>query len=157
VDGTTVVDIKPYVPTYDVSEGLATKREVQIAEEAQQELRLLLEENEQALEFYGGAQESPEDCFENVLKCICETATINPNRRCRLAKQSNAKRANTVPPRATLLDKLVANLATATPVLSVSGYHESCHHVPALPQCRQLRDRSLSRCQHGLRPARQRP
>jgi hypothetical protein len=88
VDGTPVVDIKPYVPTYDapidsynlpswVSEGLATKREVRIAEEAQQELRLLLEENERALEFYGGAQESPEDCFENVLKCIKEVLAID--------------------------------------------------------------------------------
>jgi tRNA-Thr(GGU) m(6)t(6)A37 methyltransferase TsaA len=88
VDGTPVVDIKPYVPTYDapidsynlpswVSEGLATKREVRIADEAQQELRLLLEENERALEFYGGAQESPKDCFENVLKCIKEVLAID--------------------------------------------------------------------------------
>jgi hypothetical protein len=88
VDGTPVVDIKPYVSTYDapidsynlpswVSGGLATKREVRIADEAQQELRLLLEENERALEFYGGAQESLEDCFENVLKCIKEVLAID--------------------------------------------------------------------------------
>jgi tRNA-Thr(GGU) m(6)t(6)A37 methyltransferase TsaA len=88
VDGTPVVDIKPYVPTYDapidsynlpswVSEGLATKREVRIADEAQQELRLLLQENKRALEFYGGAQEPPEDCFENVLKCIKEVLAID--------------------------------------------------------------------------------
>ena len=66
VDGTPVLDLKPYVPTYDsipnpdalkvpswVSGGLATKRPVQISTAAQQELQDILEENPTALEFYG--------------------------------------------------------------------------------------------------------
>jgi tRNA-Thr(GGU) m(6)t(6)A37 methyltransferase TsaA len=89
VDGTPVVDIKPYVPTYDtpidsynlptwVSEGLATKRVVCIVDEARQELRDILHENESALEFYGGcADESPQDGFENVLQCIEEVLAID--------------------------------------------------------------------------------
>jgi tRNA-Thr(GGU) m(6)t(6)A37 methyltransferase TsaA len=88
VDGTPVVDIKPYVPTYDapldsynlptwVSGGLATKRHVLIADKAQRELRGLLEDNDQALEFYGGADESIDVCFENVLKCIEEVLAID--------------------------------------------------------------------------------
>jgi tRNA-Thr(GGU) m(6)t(6)A37 methyltransferase TsaA len=88
VDGTPVVDIKPYVPDYDapldsynlptwVSGGLATKRHVLIADKAQLELRRLLEENDQALEFYGGADEPIDVCFENVLKCIEEVLAID--------------------------------------------------------------------------------
>jgi tRNA-Thr(GGU) m(6)t(6)A37 methyltransferase TsaA len=91
VDGTPVVDIKPYVPDYDgvpiddncklptwVSGGLATKRVVCVADEARQELRNILHENESALEFYGGAaDESPQVGFENVLQCIEEVLAID--------------------------------------------------------------------------------
>ena len=84
VDGTPVIDIKPYVPDYDgagavsimtendsttgtvdsssynlptwVSEGLATKRDVCIDNTARQELRSILfdEKDSTALDFYGG-------------------------------------------------------------------------------------------------------
>jgi tRNA-Thr(GGU) m(6)t(6)A37 methyltransferase TsaA len=91
VDGTPVVDIKPFVPDYDgvpidsgyklptwVSGGLATKRVVCIVDEARQELRNILHENESALEFYGGgADESPQVGFENVLQCIEEVLAID--------------------------------------------------------------------------------
>jgi hypothetical protein len=102
VDGTPVIDIKPYVPDYDgavsmtdndstgtvnssynlptwVSEGLATKRDVCIDDTAQQELRsILFDEKDAALEFYGrGADESPQTGLKNVLKCICEVLAMD--------------------------------------------------------------------------------
>jgi tRNA-Thr(GGU) m(6)t(6)A37 methyltransferase TsaA len=106
VDGTPVIDIKPYVPDYDgaismtdndstntdtanssyaynlptwVSEGLATKRDVCIDDTARQELRsILFDEKDTALEFYGrGAGESPVAGLEHVLKCIQEVLAMD--------------------------------------------------------------------------------
>mmetsp|Transcript_31345 Transcript_31345/g.35075 ORF Transcript_31345/g.35075 Transcript_31345/m.35075 type:complete len:502 (-) Transcript_31345:2704-4209(-) len=71
VDGTPVIDIKPYVSTYDsvnsafglqlppprvpewVEGGLATQRNVTITEIAKNELEEILHQNANALEFYG--------------------------------------------------------------------------------------------------------
>ena len=79
VDGTPVLDIKPYVAHYDsipdtgqlrlppwVNDGLQTHRRVQIAETAQQQLLQGLEEDPYALEFYGP------HCGDG---CTLETAT----------------------------------------------------------------------------------
>jgi tRNA-Thr(GGU) m(6)t(6)A37 methyltransferase TsaA len=68
VDGTPVIDIKPYVSVYDsvnspslppprvpewVEGGLATKRDVVITENAKNELEEILRQDPKALEFYG--------------------------------------------------------------------------------------------------------
>ena len=68
VDGTPVIDIKPYVSVYDsvnspslppprvpewVEGGLATKRDVVITENAKNELIEILRQDPEALEFYG--------------------------------------------------------------------------------------------------------
>jgi tRNA-Thr(GGU) m(6)t(6)A37 methyltransferase TsaA len=68
VDGTPVIDIKPYVSVYDsvnspslppprvpewVEGGLATKRDVVITEHAKNELKEILRQDPKALEFYG--------------------------------------------------------------------------------------------------------
>lgn len=90
VDGTPVLDIKPYVPVYDsvqgdvklpswVAGGLATKRDVKITEEAQMELVNILAQNPKALQFYGGkhTEKSVEDTIENVLECIRQVLSID--------------------------------------------------------------------------------
>lgn len=92
VDGTPVLDIKPYVPLYDtvpheectvpewVSEGLATVRSVQFTSKAEQDLRGILMNDPKALEFYGRdpeAQMSIEESFESVRACIREVLAID--------------------------------------------------------------------------------
>jgi tRNA (adenine37-N6)-methyltransferase len=89
VHGTPVLDIKPYVGTYDapgandsvrvppwVAGGLASKRLVYIAEPARRELQQIVRRS--ALEFYGrNATESPEQAYENVSKCIEEVLSMD--------------------------------------------------------------------------------
>jgi tRNA-Thr(GGU) m(6)t(6)A37 methyltransferase TsaA len=72
VDGTPVLDIKPYVPVYDsvhpthldvtssaasvpawVDGGLKTSRRVRITDRAKEDLRTILRQDPQALDFYG--------------------------------------------------------------------------------------------------------
>jgi tRNA (adenine37-N6)-methyltransferase len=94
VDGTPVLDIKPYVPNYDappsdsftastgchvpewVSEGLATARSVQLTPVAEHELRDILQTNPMALEFYGH-DESVEDAIVAVSACIQEILSMD--------------------------------------------------------------------------------
>jgi len=89
VDGTPVIDIKPYVSTYDsvnsvsglqlppprvpewVEGGLATQRNVTITEIAKNELEEILHQNANALEFYGP---HCDDCCDNT---NAETNTTN--------------------------------------------------------------------------------
>jgi len=95
VDGTPVLDVKPYVPTYDappqtllfeqqvcvlpdwVSEGLATKRSVLVSEAAQRDLDRIFEEDTNvaglgwALEFYDRWER------DDVLACIREVLAID--------------------------------------------------------------------------------
>jgi tRNA-Thr(GGU) m(6)t(6)A37 methyltransferase TsaA len=90
VDGTPVLDIKPYVPIYDsveqdvklppwVTGGLATKREVRITNEARYELQRLLEEDPHALQFYGPSQgdKTTEDTLNYALECIRQVLAID--------------------------------------------------------------------------------
>jgi tRNA (Thr-GGU) A37 N-methylase len=102
VDGTPVLDVKPFVPTYDsldgtngtlklpdwVSEGLATRRVVTISETARQDLKRILSEEQNGdkrnpssssgspLEFYG-QKESAQKALENMLQCIQEVLAID--------------------------------------------------------------------------------
>jgi tRNA-Thr(GGU) m(6)t(6)A37 methyltransferase TsaA len=84
VDGTPVLDIKPYVPAYDaplnndyfvpswVSQGLATQRPVSISDEAHQQLESILKQNSDALEFYHGPDAGP-----SVLRCIQQVLSMD--------------------------------------------------------------------------------
>lgn len=111
VDGTPVVDIKPYVPDYDapidgynlpnwVSGGLATKRNVCISDSAKQEVRLILEQDKPALEFYGGPKESTDQAIESVIACIQEVLAMDVRSQWQTKKarqgKSQAERATRV-------------------------------------------------------------
>ena len=85
VDGTPVLDIKPYVPVYDspvmddtcvlpswVSGGLATQRPVSISKEAKQQLNGILASDSSALDFYHS-----EDAMEDVSECIQQVLCID--------------------------------------------------------------------------------
>ena len=87
VDGTPVLDIKPYVPHYDsraegelqlppwVSGGLATKRDVRIENGALEQLEAILTEDPNALEFY--KEETPEQTVHVVASCIVEMLSVD--------------------------------------------------------------------------------
>ncbi|CAB9519022.1 Putative S-adenosylmethionine-dependent methyltransferase RcsF [Seminavis robusta] len=98
VDGTPVLDVKPFVPVYDsvqsssdnsavrlppwVSEGLATRRSVVILEKAKQDLQNILlsssNKKKKPLEFYGrGDDESDQDTLDNMLACITEVLAMD--------------------------------------------------------------------------------
>ena len=88
VDGTPVLDIKPFVPHYDASEvdvrippwveqGLATRRDVVISDDALANLREILTCNPKALEFYGRANEPIDETLADVVKCIEEVLSID--------------------------------------------------------------------------------
>lgn len=93
VDGTPVLDIKPYVPTYDsvlpasgnvnlpswVEGGLATSRRVIIAPDARADLTSILEKDENALQFYGSryGEHTVEQTAEYALGCIRQVLAID--------------------------------------------------------------------------------
>ena len=93
VDGTPVLDIKPFVPTYDsvpmsdvklpswVEGGLATKRNVIVNQDAQNDLLAILQHNKDALQFYGhhGYEESSslQETMNYVLDCIRQVLAID--------------------------------------------------------------------------------
>jgi len=89
VDGTPVVDIKPYVPHYDsvpadqltlpswVSGGLATRRPVNIEAQALHALEDILTENPKALQFYGGDGQSLDAIVDQVANCIAEVLSVD--------------------------------------------------------------------------------
>lgn len=94
VDGTPVLDIKPFVPTYDsvqglngeaavvpnwVEGGLATQRRVVFLDEAKSDLRAILERDPSALEFYGPRhhETSRDETFESILNCIKQVLAID--------------------------------------------------------------------------------
>lgn len=98
VDGTPVVDIKPYVPIYDsvggndddddddgvrlpmwVKEGLSLQRTVVVNDSARMELQSILTANPNALEFYGPSHgdETIDETMENVLKCIRQVLAMD--------------------------------------------------------------------------------
>eukprot|EP00980_Cylindrotheca_fusiformis_P017501 scaffold5490_cov125-Cylindrotheca_fusiformis.AAC.18 len=90
VDGTPVLDIKPYVPIYDsvpadirlpswVAGGLATKRKVDISPTAHRELMGIVENEKNVLQFYGPAygEKSVQETIEYVMECICQVLAID--------------------------------------------------------------------------------
>ncbi len=90
VDGTPVLDIKPYVPVYDsmmsdvrlpnwVEGGLSLKRSVIVNESARKELQTILQENPDALEFYGPnhGDVTIEETMEKVLDCIQDVLAVD--------------------------------------------------------------------------------
>ena len=96
VDGTPVLDVKPYVPLYDsvgfgasngstaqvppwVEGGLSTWRKVDVSVTAKEELRTLLEKNQNALEFYGPnhGEQSVDQTLAIVLDCIQQVLAID--------------------------------------------------------------------------------
>ena len=85
VDGTPVLDIKPYVPTYDavasdacivpdwVADGLSTTRPVRFTECAENELHDIVWNHSNRLEFYGNDTSlSNEIVYDSVKACIEE-------------------------------------------------------------------------------------
>jgi tRNA-Thr(GGU) m(6)t(6)A37 methyltransferase TsaA len=91
VDGTPVFDIKPYVPFYDsvgldnvklppwVPEGLSTQRNVTITQLAQDELKDLLQNDPEALQFYGTkhGDVSLEGTVDVVTECIRQVLAVD--------------------------------------------------------------------------------
>ena len=114
VDGTPVLDIKPYVPHYDsvpstnlqlpswVSGGLATKRPVQVKDTAQKQLLDILKLDPFALDFYGPhrGDEGIMDTMTCVLACITQVLSVDvrsnwQTKKARVGK-SQAERASRV-------------------------------------------------------------
>ena len=117
VDGTPVVDIKPYVPTYDapsddynlpgwVSGGLKTQRAVCVTASAQQDARRILEQDSAALDFYGGPNESTEDALEGILACIREVLAMDVRSQWQTKK---ARQGKSQAERAIRLHQVVSN------------------------------------------------
>lgn len=87
VDGTPVVDIKPFVGTYDmvsnsavpewVGGGLETRREVLVSDSATEDLRKLLTKGID-LKFYGPQyMESDHEVLSNVIECIKQVLAVD--------------------------------------------------------------------------------
>lgn len=107
VDGTPVLDIKPYVPVYDsvnddggsgasspynnnttisaptvptwVDGGLKTFRAVQVSEDAEKQLRDILAEDPQALDFYGPhrGDQDVSVTFASIMDCIRQVLAMD--------------------------------------------------------------------------------
>jgi tRNA (adenine37-N6)-methyltransferase len=96
VDGTPILDIKPYVPTYDtvppesctvpdwVADGLSTAREVQFTEIAEKELYAIISNDPQSLEFYNNNNNNNdidygcnENLYESIKACIQEVLAVD--------------------------------------------------------------------------------
>ena len=89
VDGTPVLDIKPFVPIYDsarnvnlppwVEGGLATSRNVIIDQSARDDLLSILEKNKDALQFYGPSygEDTVQKTLEYAIKCIEQVLAID--------------------------------------------------------------------------------
>ena len=98
VDGTPVLDIKPYVPVYDsvpmdddngtssnvrvpgwVSGGLSTKRSVAVTAAAISDLTNILQTNPEVLEFYGPkfGEKTMEATMASALDCIRQVLAID--------------------------------------------------------------------------------
>jgi hypothetical protein len=105
VDGTPVLDIKPYVHNYDspldesecsipswVSGGLSLKRSVTFSDEFRQQLQTLVHQHPAALEFYGETVgETPEECFRSVCCCIEEVLAMDVRSRWQTSKVRTGK------------------------------------------------------------------
>lgn len=90
VDGTPVIDIKPFVPTYDsvpmdvklpswVEGGLATQRNVVIGQDALDDLMAILDKDKNALQFYGHryGEASVQETVDYAVECIRQVLAID--------------------------------------------------------------------------------
>eukprot|EP00986_Skeletonema_menzelii_P000579 scaffold160_cov157-Skeletonema_menzelii.AAC.36 len=90
VDGTPVIDIKPFVPTYDsvpmdvklpswVQGGLATQRNVVIGHDALDDLMAILDKDKNALQFYGHryGEASVQETVDYAVECIRQVLAID--------------------------------------------------------------------------------
>lgn len=96
VDGTPVLDIKPYVPVYDsvktssdnaddahippwVAGGLSTKRPVVFSDSAKENLQSILQADPKALEFYGHqvGEQNLDATLDSALECIRQVLAID--------------------------------------------------------------------------------
>mmetsp|Transcript_28093 Transcript_28093/g.45617 ORF Transcript_28093/g.45617 Transcript_28093/m.45617 type:complete len:419 (-) Transcript_28093:69-1325(-) len=90
VDGTPVIDIKPFVPTYDsvpmdvklpswVEGGLATQRNVVIGQDALDDLMAILDKDKNALQFYGHryGEASVQETVDYAVACIRQVLAID--------------------------------------------------------------------------------
>jgi len=90
VDGTPVLDIKPYVPVYDsvigevrvphwVESGLCLRKPVTILESARTQLENILIQDPDTLEFFGPTygETTIEESMEAVLECIRQVLAID--------------------------------------------------------------------------------
>ena len=114
VDGTPVLDIKPYVPYYDsvgfedmdtqknvnmpkgVSEGLGKRRSVSFTGKASNDLLEIMSGNDdkQILDFYGkhsGRDSNDEDALQNVKNCIEEVLSVDVRSRWQTDKARKGK------------------------------------------------------------------
>ena len=105
VDGTPILDIKPYVPHYDsvpseqvrvppwVSEGLDTRRPVHIQSNALDELKSILVQDPDALEFYGvrRGDESLEETMKAATHCIAEVCSVDVRSKWQTTKARDSK------------------------------------------------------------------
>jgi len=105
VDGTPILDIKPYVPHYDsvpsdevrlppwVSEGLATRRPVHVESKALDELQAILVQDPNALDFYGvsGGDGSMEETIKSATHCIAEVLSIDVRSKWQTNKARDSK------------------------------------------------------------------
>jgi hypothetical protein len=114
VDGTPVVDLKPYVPYYDsvgfededsrksikmpqwVSEGLGKRRQVSFTTKASNDLCIIMTDHNrrQLLEFYGkhsGRDANNEEALQNVKKCIQEVLSVDVRSRWQTDKARKGK------------------------------------------------------------------
>ena len=102
VDGTPVLDIKPYVPHYDsvgfmyehglgmeerasipqwISDGLDKRKEVFFSKESEEQLKnIIMSDERKELEFYGtstGRDASDEEAFDSIKSCIEEVLSVD--------------------------------------------------------------------------------
>ncbi|KAL7580993.1 hypothetical protein ACA910_005806 [Epithemia clementina (nom. ined.)] len=103
VDGTPVVDIKPFVPLYDsddtskvpdwVMGGLALRRSVSFSAIAEEQLSSILynKETRETLAFYGRDDESTEQALVNIRACIEEVLSIDVRSQWQTSKARSGK------------------------------------------------------------------
>jgi len=117
VDGTPVLDIKPYVPHYDsigfmqqegvgavndevqlpqwVSDGLDKRRPVDFTPEADEELRNIMTSKEgQEMEFYGtstGRDDTDEEAIKSIKSCISEVLSVDVRSKFQTSKARKGK------------------------------------------------------------------
>lgn len=108
VDGTPVLDIKPYVPQYDaprttvmatqeyrapswVTEGLEMRRRVSILFHARSQLVDILVADRTALAFYGGPQEPLDETVDTVLQACQEVLSMDVRSRFQTRKARQGK------------------------------------------------------------------